>query len=110
MGQIFLHDGNQLRRIVALAALQPGDRVLEIGPGLGPLTELLLASGAQVCAIEKDARLARMLQERLGQHPALQIIHADAMDWIGSGPSMDGTWAVRAPLTSSICVVRLVVM
>jgi 16S rRNA (adenine1518-N6/adenine1519-N6)-dimethyltransferase len=42
LGQNFLHDGNQLRRIVTAADLQPADRVLEVGPGLGPLTELLL--------------------------------------------------------------------
>ena len=53
LGQNFLHDGNQLRRIVAAAELSAADKVLEIGPGLGPLTELLLASGANVLAIEK---------------------------------------------------------
>jgi len=42
LGQNFLHDANQIRRIVRLAGLTPGDRVLEIGPGLGPLTEELL--------------------------------------------------------------------
>ena len=42
LGQNFLHDGNQLRRIVAVAELQAEDKVLEIGPGLGPLTESLL--------------------------------------------------------------------
>ena len=46
LGQNFLHDANQLRRIVAAAELEKSDRVLEIGPGLGPLTELLVrASG-----------------------------------------------------------------
>lgn len=66
LGQNFLHDGNQLRRIVALAELQPGDSVLEVGPGLGPLTEHLLAAGADVLAIEKDARLVTVLAERFG--------------------------------------------
>ena len=42
LGQNFLHDQNQLRRIAAAAALSPDDRILEIGPGLGPLTEVLL--------------------------------------------------------------------
>jgi len=65
LGQNFLHDGNQLRRITALAELRAGDRVLEIGPGLGPLTEQLLGGGADVLAIEKDARLAAVLRERL---------------------------------------------
>ena len=43
LGQNFLHDGNQIRRIVDAAALAESDRVLEIGPGLGPLTEWLVA-------------------------------------------------------------------
>ena len=64
LGQNFLHDANQLRRIVAAADLKPTDHVLEIGPGLGPLTELLVAQAGEVLAIEKDARLAQVLEER----------------------------------------------
>ena len=56
LGQNFLHDQNQLRRIVAAAELGPGDKVLEIGPGLGPLTGLLLEKAGEVLAIE-DRRL-----------------------------------------------------
>ena len=48
LGQNFLHDGNQLRRIVAAAELNRTDQVFEIGPGLGPLTELLLAEAGGV--------------------------------------------------------------
>jgi len=48
LGQNFLHDGNQLRRIVAAANLQPTDQVLEIGPGLGPLTGMLLVEAGTV--------------------------------------------------------------
>ena len=58
LGQNFLHDGNQLRRIVAAAELKPTDRVLEIGPGLGPLTEQLLEHAGEVFAVEKDALAA----------------------------------------------------
>ena len=54
LGQNFLHDGNQLRRIVAAAKLTPADKVLEVGPGLGPLTELLLAKANEVLAVEMD--------------------------------------------------------
>src|SRR5438105_6794472 len=64
LGQNFLHDGNQLRRIVATAELNPWDKVLEIRPGLGPLTELLVAQAGEVCAIEKDARLVELLKEQ----------------------------------------------
>jgi 16S rRNA (adenine1518-N6/adenine1519-N6)-dimethyltransferase len=64
LGQNFLHDGNQLRRIVKAAELTQTDKVLEIGPGLGPLTELLLENAGEVLAIEKDARLVEFLRER----------------------------------------------
>src|SRR5437764_6081032 len=64
LGQNFLHDANQLRRIVEAAELKKADKVLEIGPGLGPLTELLVAHAGEVLAIEKDLRLVRILSER----------------------------------------------
>jgi 16S rRNA (adenine1518-N6/adenine1519-N6)-dimethyltransferase len=66
LGQNFLHDGNQLRRIVDAAELTKADKVLEIGPGLGPLTELLLEKTGEVFAIEKDGRLVDFLCERFG--------------------------------------------
>jgi 16S rRNA (adenine1518-N6/adenine1519-N6)-dimethyltransferase len=64
LGQNFLHDGNQLRRIVDAAEIKPTDKILEIGPGLGPLTELLLEKAGEVLAIEMDARLVDFLCER----------------------------------------------
>ena len=85
LGQNFLHDGNQLRRIVAAAELAATDQVLEIGPGLGPLTELLLASGARVLAIEKDSRLTTFLRERFAQAPNLTLLHDDALAYLQRG-------------------------
>src|SRR5215471_7509807 len=93
LGQNFLHDANQLRRIVAAAELKPTDKVLEIGPGLGPLTELLLEQAGEVLAIEKDARLVEVLRERFdagqasrlsraGETPALHLLHADALEFL----------------------------
>src|SRR5208283_1020092 len=64
LGQNFLHDANQLRRIVKAAELSKADKVLEIGPGLGPLTELLLQNAGEILAIEKDAQLVEFLRER----------------------------------------------
>src|SRR5471030_1476616 len=66
LGQNFLHDGNQLRRIVDAAEIKPTDKILEIGPGLGPLTELLLEKAGEVLAIEMDVRLVDFLRERFG--------------------------------------------
>ena len=85
LGQNFLHDGNQLRRIVAAAELQPADRVLEIGPGLGPLTELLLAGAGEVLAIEKDGRLVNFLREHFAAATNLTLRHDDALAWLKGG-------------------------
>src|ERR1039458_3176497 len=70
LGQNFLHDGNQLRRILAVADLKKTDRVLEIGPGLGPLTEMLVEEVGEVLAIEKDGRLVEVLKERFNVEQA----------------------------------------
>jgi 16S rRNA (adenine1518-N6/adenine1519-N6)-dimethyltransferase len=64
-GQNFLHDPAVAARIAALTGVGPGDRVLEIGPGLGALTRPLLASGAAVVAVEVDRRIAEYLRESL---------------------------------------------
>src|SRR5206468_4572414 len=80
LGQNFLHDGNQLRRIVAAAELTGADRVLEIGPGLGPLTELLVARAGEVLALEKDRRLIEMLQKRFGSTDHVTLRHDDALE------------------------------
>ena len=82
LGQSFLHDSNQLQRITNVAELQPNDQVLEIGPGLGPLTELLVRRAGRVLAIEKDGRLIEVLKDRLANVSNLQLVHADALDYL----------------------------
>lgn len=78
LGQNFLHDRNLARWIVQQVDIAPDDYVVEIGPGLGALTEFLLDSGARVLAIEKDARLANFLREKLRDRQ-LEVLHADAL-------------------------------
>jgi 16S rRNA (adenine1518-N6/adenine1519-N6)-dimethyltransferase len=105
LGQSFLHDMNQVARIVAAAELTPGDRVLEIGPGLGPLTERLVRSAAQVLAIEKDARLAEALAHRLGrecQDGMLVLIHEDALDYLRREVVDWSGWKLVANLPFSV--------
>jgi len=86
LGQNFLIDRNALDAMVAASGVAAGQRVLEIGSGLGVLTEALLAAGTSVTAIEKDSRLVAYLQgwaERLAGHPEagrLRIIEADALE------------------------------
>jgi 16S rRNA (adenine1518-N6/adenine1519-N6)-dimethyltransferase len=78
LGQNFLHDQNLARWIVDQAAIIEDDYVVEIGPGLGALTGLILKKGARVLAIEKDARLANFLRERF-PYDGLEILNMDAL-------------------------------
>jgi 16S rRNA (adenine1518-N6/adenine1519-N6)-dimethyltransferase len=82
LGQNFVHDANTIRRIVATARLEPGEQVLEVGPGLGSLTLGLLAAGHPVTAVEIDERLAARLPTTVERHlpgAPLQVVTADAM-------------------------------
>jgi len=79
LSQNFLTDPAVLDAIVDAAELVPGDRVVEVGPGLGVLTRRLLAAGASVLAVELDARLAAYLRRELGEVPRFELIEADAL-------------------------------
>jgi 16S rRNA (adenine1518-N6/adenine1519-N6)-dimethyltransferase len=104
LGQNFLHDGHQLERIVAAAKLVSNDKVLEIGPGLGPLTELLLAKAGQVLAIEKDARLVEVLRARFGTYtiPKFELLHADALEFLKNEQGDWHDWKLVANLPYSV--------
>src|SRR5919197_672603 len=78
LGQNFLHDQNLARWIVDQAQIAADDYVLEIGPGFGALTKLILEKGARVLAIEKDTRLANFLRERF-THKQLEVLNIDAL-------------------------------
>lgn len=80
LGQNFLIDRNILNHIVDAAELHPDVRVLEVGPGLGVLTEPLLANSQHVIAIEKDEGLHSILQTRWGDDPRLTLMLDDALD------------------------------
>ena len=60
LGQNFMHDKNQVAKLVSAAGLESGELVLEVGPGTGTLTEALIAAGARVVASELDAGLAAL--------------------------------------------------
>ena len=102
LGQNFLHDGNQLRRIVAAADLKASDQVLEIGPGLGPLTELLLARAGAVRAIEKDKRLVEFLEQHFAGADRLTLHHADALEFLRQEPRDWSDWKLVANLPYSV--------
>ena len=82
LGQNFLIDRNALVSIVdaGLEGVAPGSRVLEIGPGMGVLTEEMLNRGCEVVAVEKDPVLAARLAGSLGNPPKLTVIPGDALD------------------------------
>lgn len=77
-GQNFLHDKNQLSKLVEAAQIEPGDLVLEVGPGTGTLTETLLERGANVIACELDRDLAGVIEDRLGDR--VTLIVGDALE------------------------------
>ncbi len=79
-GQHWLVDGSVLDRIVAAAELVPGDRVLEVGPGRGALTERLLATPlAALLAVELDRDLVAGLRVQFGADPRFQLIEGDVL-------------------------------
>jgi 16S rRNA (adenine1518-N6/adenine1519-N6)-dimethyltransferase len=82
LGQNFLADTNMAAHIVRLAGVQPGDHVVEVGPGLGSLTLALCEAGAHVRAVELDRRLAAVLEEVV-RGKGVDVVNADALevDW-----------------------------
>ena len=85
LGQNFVADPNTVRRIAHLAGVGPGDRVVEIGAGLGSLTLALAETGAAVTAVEVDHGLVGALRDVVADVPGVGVVEADAMalDWDG---------------------------
>jgi 16S rRNA (adenine1518-N6/adenine1519-N6)-dimethyltransferase len=102
LGQNFLHDGNQLRRIIDAAELSQSDKVLEIGPGLGPLTELLLKNAGEVLAIEKDGRLVEVLRGRFENLSNFSLLHDDALEFLKRESRDWRDWKLVANLPYSV--------
>lgn len=97
LGQNFLVDPNTIRAIIGALRASPGDRVFEIGPGRGALTEEMLGQGLEVSVLEKDRVLARYLADR---HPQLRVIVGDAMQFAWEG--MRGDWRVIGNLPYNV--------
>lgn len=79
-GQHFLHDEAVIERILRLLAPRPGDRLVEIGPGLGALTVPLLERAGVLTVIEIDRDVIPRLRAACGDAPGLAVIQADALD------------------------------
>jgi len=79
LGQNFLVSEDHVRRIAEAAELSPGDTVLEIGPGIGTLTQALAETGASVVAVELDKRFLPVLEKTLGAYKNVRVIWGDVL-------------------------------
>ena len=79
LGQNFLIDSRAIHRLISAAHLGQEDTVLEIGPGLGTLTQELARRARHVIAIEKDAKMVEILKETLINFKNIEVIHGDAL-------------------------------
>jgi 16S rRNA (adenine1518-N6/adenine1519-N6)-dimethyltransferase len=104
-GQHLLVSRHILDRIVAAAALEPGDVVLEIGGGIGTLTQALARTGARVITVEVDPRLVPVLRAVCGREPRVHVVHGDAMTlpwtalpWTPTAVVANLPYAIASPL------------
>jgi len=79
LGQNFLKNPQVLEKIIKAAKIKEGDRVLEIGPGTGVLTQALIEKGAMVAAIEKDERLGVFLKEKFKKQKVI-VVEGDVLE------------------------------
>lgn len=80
LGQNFLTEPNILRKIVETAGIDENTNVIEVGPGIGALTEQLARNAAQVLAFEIDDRLLPVLQDTLAPYPNITVVHQDVLE------------------------------
>jgi 16S rRNA (adenine1518-N6/adenine1519-N6)-dimethyltransferase len=78
-GQHFLEDRNVLKKVVKVAEIAKEDVVLEVGPGLGEMTQALAHEARKVIAVEIDARLVEILKGKLADLPNVEIIRSDIL-------------------------------
>jgi 16S rRNA (adenine1518-N6/adenine1519-N6)-dimethyltransferase len=108
LGQNFVADGNTVRRIVRLADIASGQRVVEIGAGLGSLTLALAEAGASVTAVEVDRHVVPVLRSQV-EPLGVRVVEADALTlgWdqlLGPPGPVEQSWALVANLPYNVAV------
>ena len=98
LGQNFLHDEEVAAWIVQQLDLQPEDHLVEVGPGLGALTEFAVDKCRSTTLIEKDGRLADFLRERFAGKPTVEVLHQDALEYDPRGLFEHGSTKVLGNL------------
>lgn len=107
LGQNFLVDKNVLAKIIAAADLFKNDTVLEVGPGKGILTRELAARANRVVAVEKDRRLAALLQEDFKNAENIEIVQADILKFLKSRPIENYKVVANIPYYLTSHLIRL---
>lgn len=102
LGQHFLADPNLIRKMVAVAGVGPGDRVIEIGVGTGALTLALAATGAVVVGVEVDERLRPLHREVFAGLPNVTIRYEDATRLSPEALVGEGRWTMVANLPYNV--------
>jgi 16S rRNA (adenine1518-N6/adenine1519-N6)-dimethyltransferase len=95
LGQNFLVDDSLAARLVDLAGVEPGDRVIEIGTGLGVLTRALAKKAKRVVTVEVDAGLVRALRADAALPDNVELVHADALEFDLAASAGAGAGPVR---------------
>nr|MBA3679534.1 ribosomal RNA small subunit methyltransferase A [Candidatus Saccharibacteria bacterium] len=107
LGQHWLFDGPSLQAIIDAAELQSTDTVLEIGPGRGPLTDLLSQNAKQVIAVEKDTDLIEGLKVQFILQENVEIIQADIMEFDLREVPKDYVVVANIPYYLTSAIIRL---
>jgi 16S rRNA (adenine1518-N6/adenine1519-N6)-dimethyltransferase len=110
MGQHFIVDPNLARAVASDSGVGPGDRVVEVGAGLGALTIALAETGADVLAVEFDRALVPALEEAIAPYPNVAMRRADALrlDWpstLGRDPAHPWTLCANLPYNIAVPLV-----
>lgn len=101
--QNFLQDKAIIHQIIQVMAIHKNDKYLEIGPGMGALTERLANQCAQLIALEIDQNLATDLQKQFAQQPHIIILHQDALKFSYHAEGQQGPYRLVSNLPYHLC-------